>query len=230
MQELIRRSRTSAAMAPVRKVLRTGKRPERAFRSELFNGNCFVMLLLQFGCGNVSPIPEGRSRGNGMEGRELRQSVEEDLFLLLSNPIVQMLRHCDRTNRVIDDFGHLQVLLGDDDLRKVTAGLFRLISRLVSDDNVWTLGFSESLSLGAFDENFFLAQPGSSVATDREPQANAGITPALCLIRRHRMFTGLRAKGLTLARSTLTCRRWFTQQRQNVYMVRAPAARSGGEF
>lgn len=132
-----------------------GNDPSEHSGFESFNGNRFVMLLLQFGRRNVSPIPEGRSRGNGMEGRKLRQSVKKNLFLPLSNPIVQMLGHRDRTNRVIDDFGHLQVLLGDDDLRKVTAGPFRLVSRSVSDDNVWTLSFGESLSLGAFDEIFF---------------------------------------------------------------------------
>ena len=121
---------------------------------EPFNRDRFVMLLLQFGRRNVSLILGG-SRGDRMEGRKLRQSVEKHLFLPLSNAIVQVLGHGDRAHRVIDDFGCLQILLGDDDLCKVTVGPFPLVSRLVSNDNVWTLSFGESLSLGAFGEVFF---------------------------------------------------------------------------
>jgi hypothetical protein len=110
-------------------------------------GTRFVVLLLQFGRRNVSLTSEGR-RGNGMKGRKLRQSVEKYLLLPLSNAVVQMLGHGDRAHRVIDDLGRLQVLLGDDDLRKVTVGPFRLVSRSVSNDNVRTSSFG-SLSLSA---------------------------------------------------------------------------------
>ena len=132
---------------------------------EPFDRNRFVMLPLQFGRRNVPLIPEGRNRGNRMEGRKLRQGVEKHLFLPLSNAIVQMLRHGDRAHRVIDDFGCLQILLGDDDLRKVTVGPFCFVSRSVSNDNVWTLNFGESLSLGAFGEVFF---PDSACSSSLE--------------------------------------------------------------
>ena len=64
------------------------------------------------------------------------ERVEKHLFPPLSDAMVQVLRHGDRAHRVIDDFGCLQILLGDDDLCKVTIGPFHLVSRSVSDDNV----------------------------------------------------------------------------------------------
>jgi hypothetical protein len=91
-----------------------------------------------------------------MEGGELRQSVKKQLLFPLSNAVVQVFGHGDRAQRVIDDLGRLQVLLGDDDLRKVTVGPFRLVSGSMSDDDVRTLGFGESLSLGTFGEVPFL--------------------------------------------------------------------------
>ena len=100
-----------------------------------------------------------------MEGRKLRQSVEKHLFFPLSDAIVQMPRHGDRAHWVIDDFGCLQVLLGNDDLCKVTTGPFRLVSGSVSNDNVWTLSFCESLSLSAFSEVFF---PDSACSSSLE--------------------------------------------------------------
>lgn len=103
-----------------------------------------------------------------MEGRKLGQSVEKYLLLLLSNTVVQILGHGDRAHRVIEDLGRLQVLLGDDNFREVTVGPFGLVSRSVPNDNVWTLSFGKSLSLGAFGEVFFLdnACPSSSEGCD----------------------------------------------------------------
>ena len=122
---------------------------------EPFNRNSFVMLLLQSGRRNVSPTLEGRNRGGRVKGRKLRQSIEKHLFLPLPNTIVQMLGHDDRSYRVIDDLSRLQILLSDDDLRKVTVGPFRLVSGSVSSNNVWTLSFDEPLSLCAFGKVFF---------------------------------------------------------------------------
>lgn len=131
---------------------------------EPFNRNRFVMLLLQSGRRNVSPTLEGRNRGGRVKGRKLRQSIEKHLFLPLPNTIVQMLGHDDRSYRVIDDLSRLQILLSDDDLRKVTVGPFRLVSGSVSSNNVWTLSFDEPLSLCAFGKVFFpdSACPSSS--------------------------------------------------------------------
>jgi len=91
-----------------------------------------------------------------MQGRKLRQSVEKHFLLLLANAIVQMLRHGDRAHRVFDGFGRLKFLFGNDDLGQVTVGPFRRISGPVSNNDVRTLSFGESLSLGAFGEVFFL--------------------------------------------------------------------------
>lgn len=94
-----------------------------------------------------------------MKGRELWQSVEKDFLLPLSNAVVQMLGHGDRTQRVIDDLGRLQVLLGDDGLRKVAVGPFRLGSSSVSDDDVGALSICVSFPLCAFSEVFLLDGP-----------------------------------------------------------------------
>jgi len=124
-------------------------------RFEPFNRDRFVVLLLQPGRRHVRM---GR-RGNGMEGRELGQSVKKYLLLPLSNAVVQMLGHGNRTQRTINDLGLLQVLLSDDGLCEVAVGPFRLGSGSVSNDNVRTLGFGELLPLGAFGEVFFLNSP-----------------------------------------------------------------------
>ena len=73
-----------------------------------------------------------------------------------------MLGHGNGTQRAINNLGLLQVLLGDDDLRKVTVGPFHLGSGSMSNDDVRTLSFGKSLSLGAFGEVFFLDSPCSS--------------------------------------------------------------------
>jgi len=124
---------------------------------EPFDRDHFVMSLLQSG---HRKIPMGE-RGNRMEGRELGQSIEDHLLLPLSNTVVQMLGHGNGTQRAINGLGLLQVLLGDDDLRKVTVGPFHLGSGSVSNDDVRTLGFGEFLSLSAFGEVFFLDSPCS---------------------------------------------------------------------
>ena len=114
------------------------------------------MSLLQFGRRNASLVPKGRSGGNGMKGRKLRQRVEKYLLLPLANAIVQMLGHVDGAHWVIDGLGCLKVLLGDDGLCQVTVGPFRPISGPVSNNDVRTSSFGESLSLGTFGEVFFL--------------------------------------------------------------------------
>ena len=67
-----------------------------------------------------------------------------------------MLGHSDRSKRVVNDLSCLQVLVGDDHLRKVTVGPLRLGSRSMSDHNMGTLCFGEFLSLSTFGEVFLL--------------------------------------------------------------------------
>lgn len=104
----------------------------------------------------------------------MRQCVKKHLLLPFPNTVVQMLGHGDRTQRVINDLGSLQVLLSDDDSRKVTVGPFRLATRSVSNNNVRALSFGKFFSLGAFGEVFFLDSACSSSSEGCEGLDNSG--------------------------------------------------------